>query len=215
MILRVADICSKIKKKNLYVATDDKRISSIVNNAGYKSIITSKKCLTGTDRVAEAAIKIKSKLIINVQGDEPTINPRDIMRVVKAKLKNPNYIICGYSEIQKLENPNNKNIPKVVLNEKKELVYISRSIIPGSKKAKKNTVFLKQVCIYAYNLDELKIFYKKKRKSTLEKIEDIEILRFFDLNKKIKMVKLNTSSVAVDEIKDVKKAEFVIKKLQK
>lgn len=214
MILRVADICSKIKKKkDLYIATDDKKISSTVNNAGYKSIITSKKCLTGTDRVAEAAIKVKSNFIINVQGDEPTINPRDIMKVIKAKLKNPNHIICGYDKIQKIENPKNKNIPKVVLNQKKELVYISRSIIPGSKKENKNAIFLKQVCIYAFNLQELKKFYNRKKKSALEKIEDIEILRFFDLNKKIKMVKLNSNSVAVDEIKDVKKAELVIKKL--
>ena len=135
------------------------------------------------------------------------------MKVIKAKLKNPNHIICGYDKIQKIENPKNKNIPKVVLNQKKELVYISRSIIPGSKKENKNAIFLKQVCIYAFNLQELKKFYNRKKKSALEKIEDIEILRFFDLNKKIKMVKLNSNSVAVDEIKDVKKAELVIKKL--
>lgn len=216
MILRVADICSKVSgKKDLYIATDNKKISSIVNNAGYKSIMTSKKCLTGTDRVAEAAIKIKSKLIINVQGDEPTINPSDIKKVIKTKLENPNHIVCGYDKIQRFEDPNNKNLPKVALNEKKELVYISRSIIPGSKKMNKGITFFKQVCIYAFNIEELKKFYKRKRKSSLEKIEDIEILRFFDLNKKIKMVKLSSNSVAVDEIKDVKKAEFVIRKMRK
>ncbi len=56
------------------------------------------------------------------------------------------------------------------------------------------------------------MFYKKKRKSSLEKKEDIEILRFFDLNKKIKMVQLDSNSVAVDEISDVKKAEKLLKK---
>ena len=56
------------------------------------------------------------------------------------------------------------------------------------------------------------MFYKKKRKSSLEKKEDIEILRFFDLNKKIKMVQLNSNSIAVDEISDVKKAEKLLKK---
>ena len=71
--------------------------------------------------------------------------------------------------------------------------------------------YYKQVCIYAFNQKELKLFSKKK-KSELEKIEDIEILRFFDFNIKIKMIKLNSHSVAVDEKSDVKKAEKVLLK---
>ena len=206
MVLRVADICAKVSgKKNLYIATDNKKISSIVKNAGYNTIMTSKSCLTGTDRVAEAALKIKSKIFINVQGDEPTINPNDIKKVIRVKLKNKNHVVCGYDKLQKFDDPKNINLPKVVMNEKKELIYISRSVIPGSKKNNKNKIFYKQVCIYAFNRDELRMFYKKKRKSSLEKKEDIEILRFFDLNKKIKMVQLDSNSVAVDEISDVKK----------
>ena len=77
MILRVADICKKVvKKKNLFIATDDRRISKKVSENGYNFVMTSKKCLTGTDRVAEASKKIKSDIYINVQGDEPTINPK-------------------------------------------------------------------------------------------------------------------------------------------
>ncbi len=213
MVLRVADICAKvINKKNLYVATDNKKIAKVVNKEGYKALMTSKNCLTGTDRVAEAAKKIKSKIIINVQGDEPTINPSDILKVIKKKKEFPNHVVCGYDIIHKLENPKNKNIPKVVVNSKNDLIYISRSIIPGSKKKLKRDSFLKQVCIYAFNKKELDKFFSKKKKSFLENKEDIEILRFFELNKKIKMVKLNSNSVAVDEIKDVKKAELLIKK---
>ena len=70
----------------------------------------------------------------------------------------------------------------------------------------------KQVCIYAFNKNQLKKFHFKKGKSIIEKIEDIEILRFFDVDEKIKMVKLNSNSVAVDEIRDVKKAEKLLKK---
>ena len=75
--------------------------------------------------------------------------------------------------------------------------------------------YLKQVCIYAFNKDELKKFYSRNKKGKLEKIEDIEILRFFEDNIKIKMIRLNSDSVAVDEKKDVKKAEKIIKKLLK
>ena len=106
MVLRVADICSKVvEKKNLYVATDNSKISKLVKNAKYNVLMTSTKCLTGTDRVAEASKKIKSKIYINVQGDEPTINPRDIKKIIKAKIKYPNHVICGYDKVHKLQKP--------------------------------------------------------------------------------------------------------------
>ena len=114
-------------------------------------------------------------------------------------------------KVNKLENPKSLNIPKVVINKRNELIYISRALIPGQKNNNYNN-FFKQVCIYAFNKKELSMFYSMKKKSRLEKIEDIEILRFFELNSKIKMVKLNSNSVAVDEIEDVVKAEKLIRK---
>jgi 3-deoxy-manno-octulosonate cytidylyltransferase (CMP-KDO synthetase) len=215
MILRVADICSKVvERKNLFVATDSDKIANVVKKEKYKVIMTSEKCLTGTDRVAEASLKINSNIFINVQGDEPTINPADIKKIISAKKKYPNHVICGYDKVHKFENPLSKNLPKIVTNEKSELVYISRSLIPGEKK-KNNKEFLKQVCIYGFNKKELKKFYFLKKKSKLEKIEDIEILRFFELDTKIKMIKLNSNSIAVDEISDVAKAEKLIRQKNK
>ena len=212
MILRVADICSDVVgRENLYVATDNNKISKLVRDNNYKVVMTSTRCLTGTDRVAEASKKINSKIYINVQGDEPTINPKDIKTIIKAKIKYPNYVICGYDKVHKFENPKSLNLPKVVINDKQELVYISRSLIPGSKKKIKNLEYLKQVCIYAFNKKELNKFASNSKKGKLENIEDIEILRFFDHNIKIKMIRLHSNSVAVDEIKDVKKAEMLIK----
>ena len=176
-----------------------------------KKLKTSSSCLTGTDRVAEAAQKLNAKIYINVQGDEPLVNPRDIRKIINAKKKYPNHVICGYDKINKLQDPKNLNLPKVVVNSKKELIYISRSLVPGSKKIIKNKNYYKQVCIYAFNKKELKKFYFLKKKSEIENMEDIEILRFFDLGIKIKMVKLNSNSVAVDEISDVKKVEKIIR----
>jgi 3-deoxy-manno-octulosonate cytidylyltransferase (CMP-KDO synthetase) len=211
MILRVADICSKVvDNKNLFIATDSKKIAKVVKKENYNVLMTSSKCLTGTDRVAEASKKIKSKIYINVQGDEPTINPIDIKKIIKAKMKYPNYVVCGYDKINRLEKPSNINLPKVVLNKNQELIYISRALIPGSKKKILKYQYLKQVCIYAFNKKELIKFYSKNSKSKIESIEDIEILRFFDLGIKIKMIKLNSNSVAVDEFKDVIKAEKLI-----
>ena len=216
MILRVADICAKVVKKNsLFVATDDKRIAQKVHKNGYNFIMTSKKCLTGTDRVAEAAKKIQSDIYINVQGDEPAIRSDDIKKIINAKIQFPNHVICGFDKIHKFENPFSLNLPKVVVNKKSELVYISRLAIPGSKKKFLKRDYFKQVCIYAFNKDELKNFYSRNQKGKLEKIEDIELLRFIENNIKIKMIRLNSESVAVDEKKDVKKAEKIISKLLK
>ena len=212
MILRVADICKKIKNVRVFIATDSKKIANVAEKNGYDYIMTSKNCLTGTDRVAEASKKIKSEIFINVQGDEPTISPRDIQKIMNTKKKFPNHVICGYDKIHNFESPKNINLPKVVVNSKDELIYISRALVPGTKKKNKNINYFKQVCIYAFNKKQLKKFHLKKRKSIIEKIEDIEILRFFEIDEKIKMVKLNSNSVAVDEMRDVKKAEKLLKK---
>jgi len=212
LVLRVADICAKtLGKESTYVATDSNKIADKVREAKYNFVLTSKKCLTGTDRVAEASKKIKGKIFINVQGDEPLVNPKDIRKIIEAKKKYPNHVICGYDKIHKLQDPKSTNLPKVVVNSNKELIYISRSLVPGSKKVIKNKSYFKQVCIYAFNKNELGKFYSLKKKSEVESMEDIEILRFFDLGVKIKMIKLNSNSVAVDEVSDVKKAEKILK----
>lgn len=212
MVLRVADICEKVVgRKNLFIATDSKKISKVVIRDGYKVIMTTK-CLTGTDRVAQASKKINGSIFLNVQGDEPTINPKDILKILNAKRKFPNHVICGYDQVHKFEDPRSLNLPKVVVNSSNELIYISRALVPGSKKNTPNKKYLKQVCIYAFTKKELDKFYSLKRKSKTEKIEDIEILRFFDLNVKIKMIRLNSESVSVDAFEDVKKAEKLLKK---
>ena len=205
LVIRVIRKCIKaLNKQNVFVATDDKRISTVVEHYGYKYIMTSKKNLTGTDRVAEASKKIDANIIINVQGDEPLINPKDILKVIDQKKKKMSHVVCAYCELREDENPIRRTIPKVVFNEMEELIYISRSPIPVSKKKESKIKYFKQVCIYAFTKNELNFFRDFKRKSKIEKIEDIEILRFFETNKKIKMVKVSNSAVAVDEPSDKK-----------
>ena len=88
LVLRVADICAKtIGKDNVYIATDSKKIVNKVSQYNYKYVMTSRNCLTGTDRVAEAAKKISAKIFINVQGDEPLVNPKDIKKIIASKKK--------------------------------------------------------------------------------------------------------------------------------
>ena len=213
MILWVAENCARaVNPSDVYIATDDKKISDIVIKQGFKVIITPSDLLTGTDRVAEASKNLDYEIFINVQGDEPLIDHRDIIRAIDLKKKYPESIINSYCPIGKNENPNNKNIPKVVITENDDLVYVSRSAIPQSKKDINNNIFKKQVCIYAYSKSDLSKFLSYGRKSELEKIEDIEILRFFELGMNIKMYKASKSSLAVDIPEDV---ELVEKELSK
>ena len=209
MIIRVANICEKVlSKKNIFIATDSKKIGKLVEGYGYKYVLTSTKCLTGTDRIAEASKQIKGEIFINVQGDEPMVKPNDIKKVIKAKLKNKNKVICGYNRILSVADAKSKSVPKVVFNEKNELIYISRSLVPGSKYDLKE--YFRQVCIYGFSRQELKLFSSFKKKSNVEWIEDIELLRFFETSKKIYMIKLSKNSIAVDYPSDIKKVEKLI-----
>ncbi len=214
MLIRVIEKClNAISRKKIFVATDNKKIFNFVKNNKYNALMTPKTCKTGTDRVYLASKQIPAKIFINVQGDEPLVKSSDIKKIIKAKKKFKNHVICGYAPISSKENPNNKNIPKVLLNHKGELMYISRLPIPASKIPNRSfQSFNKQVCIYAFNKRELKMFYSFGKKSKVEKSEDIEMIRFLELNVPIKMIKLSKGSIAVDVISDIKKVEKSLKK---
>ena len=176
--------------------------------------MTSNKCLTGTDRLFEAANKIDSNIIINVQGDEPLIDSKDVIKCYELKKAHPDAVINAFSYLSEGEDPFNVNIPKVILNEKDELIYMSRSKIPGQKDEQiTQPNYLKQVCIYGFDKSQLEKFYNFKRKSYLEKYEDIEILRFFELGIRIKMFKASKTSIAVDIPEDIIKVENEFQKL--
>ena len=125
MILWVAELSAKaVNISNVFVATDDLRISKLVEKNGFNSILTSPDSLTGTDRVAEAVEGLDYEVIVNVQGDEPLVNPVDIRKAIDLKIKFPESIFNSYCAIKKNENPMSRNIPKVIFNEKNDLIYI-------------------------------------------------------------------------------------------
>lgn len=207
MVIRTSIQCLKVvKKSQLIVATDDIRIQKCCEKYSINSMLTSKKCKTGTDRVAEVAKKIKVKNYINVQGDEPIFNPIDLKNIIKHTKKDRNKILLGYTKIENKINIENKNIPKVVFDKNENLLYASRSPIPfvNSNKFCKSW---RQVLVYSFPRSKLLKFYKIKKKTTLEKIEDIEILRFLDHGINVKMVKLKSGSIAVDTPEDLIKVK--------
>ncbi len=207
MILHVAEKAEQAVGKNaVYIATENEVISEIVKDAGYKVILTSDNCATGTDRIAEASLEIDADIFVNVQGDEPMINPQDILKAIECKKDSPDAVVNCMSKINADEDYNDKKIPKVVCNKDNYLLYASRNALPGSKSGRSENV-KKQVCIYAFGKDELIAFHRHGKKSPLEYQEDIEILRFVENGIPVKMLEVNHVSYAVDYPEDIKVIE--------
>ena len=213
MILWVAELSAKaVGRENVFIATDDSRISRLVFNYDFKYIMTNSDLLTGTDRVAAAAKELNYDVFVNVQGDEPIVNPSDILKAIDYKINFPESIINSYCYLKYDEDPFNKNIPKVITNQNDDLIYISRAVIPNSKEDRFEKIpYKKQVCIYAYSKKDLVSFLSYGKKSIIEEIEDIEILRFFEFGTNIKMFETLDNSHAVDVISDVAKVELILK----
>ena len=214
MILWVAETAARVVGQNhVYVATEDTRIFETVERAGFKALMTSSSALTGTDRLYEASKEIDYQTYINVQGDEPLVDPEDISTCISLKRKHPDLVINGFTWMGQDENPSSVNIPKVITTENNILVYMSRLPIPGSKTPEQHPgQFKKQVCIYGFSKSDLKAFHQFQRKSHLEASEDIEILRFLELGRQVLLYECKPGSLAVDTPEDVDGVEEQLRK---
>ena len=197
----------------LIVATDSDIIEEYCNNENIPVVMTSEDCLTGTDRIAEVATKEHYDLYVNIQGDEPVIDPISIDEIVEEfKTHGDKYV--AYNLYKNIDTKNTKEVEentiiKTIVNEKDELMYMSRLGIPFNKSNIKPT-FKKQVCVYGFTKKALELF-SNKDKALNELHEDIEILRFLDMGYKVKMRETQVDSIAVDTPDDVKKVEQFLK----
>ena len=217
MVIWFAKACEKaLGRDGVIIATDDSRIHRVVKEFGFRSEDTSSSALTGTDRVAEVARKLKSATILNVQGDEPMVSPDDITKISDTHQSNSSMVVNGYLPLSPEEDPARTTIPKVVLDQDENLLYMSRREIPGSKSTQPHpdrTRYLKQVCIYGFSSEHLEKFSSHKHKTPLEEREDIEILRFLEIGQQVRMVRMQASSLAVDTPEDVAVVEEAMRKL--
>ncbi len=205
--------CTKVIQKELiYVATDSSKIHNICRKYNIQSINTKSNHLTGTDRIAEASLKISSDMIINLQGDEPLIKPSDIKKFINFAVKNKKVVTNAYALINNKTKVNDTNIPKLVVSKNNFLLYMSRSPIPGSKNKNYKIKSLKQVCMYGFPKKILKKIYGvNKKKTRLENIEDIELLRVIENGFKVKMLKVNDNKIAIDTPSDLVALKKIIK----
>jgi len=197
---------------DLVVATDSSEIYDFCSSEEIPVIMTSEDCLTGTDRVAEVSNQLEYKFYVNIQGDEPVIDPLAITQIVNEyKRHKDKYIVYNlYKYILDPIEINSKNIIKVVVNSIDELLYMSRLPIPFST-GSQSSMHKHQVPVYGFTKEALDIFSAHK-KTFNENFESIELLRFLDLGHKIKMLETKVSSISVDIPEDLKKIELFLQK---
>jgi len=199
----------------LVVATEDTRILEYCESEGIPVIMTSDNCLTGTDRLAEVSKKLDFDLYVNIQGDEPVIDPNAISQIVDIYHQYGNeYMVYNlYKIIDDMEEVNSRTIIKVIVNEQDEVMYMSRLPVPFSNSGLIQQ-FKQQIPVYGFTKDALSIFSNHK-KTINEQYEDVELLRFVDLGYKIKMSETKVDSIAVDVPEDVKKVEKFLEQKNK
>lgn len=211
MIQRVYDQCSKSLSLNkVIVATDDERIADHVSSFGGFAEMTSINHQSGTDRCAEVAKNYPEfDIVVNVQGDEPMIDPDQIDLLCQC-FKSPHTSIATLVKIIiSNEELFNENTPKVILNKNQEAVLFSRTAIPFIRgREKENWLnhhkFFKHIGIYAFRTDTLKDLTELTL-SSLETAEALEQLRWIENGYRIQAAITNKESQAIDTPADLKK----------
>ena len=214
MIWWVYQQCKKVKDfSEVYVATDDDKIYEECQALGIQVIMTSDKHKTGTDRIGEVAEKIPADLIVNIQGDEPLLEPDTIRAAIEPFYTNPDLQVSNL--MTKINDPVdvvNFTVPKVITNKENIGIYLTRSTAPYPKGSIEYNYY-KQVCVYGFKPEALKFYCeygKKYGKAKIEKIEDIEILRFIENGYKVQYIEVDSDTVAVDTPNDLERVREIV-----
>ena len=205
---------------DVWVATDDERIQRAVEAFGGKVVMTSDQHRSGTDRCLEAAQTIGGSydVVINIQGDEPFIQPAQIEALKACFTQKPSTVLATlvkpFTKADGLEALKNPNSPKVVLSADGEALYFSRSIIPYVRGSEESTwldqhTFYKHIGIYAYTLPTLKAIAALPA-STLEKTESLEQLRWLESGYRIKVAVTTIENLAVDTPEDLERVRSLL-----
>ncbi|MCL1943397.1 MAG: 3-deoxy-manno-octulosonate cytidylyltransferase [Candidatus Azobacteroides sp.] len=199
---------------NVMVATDDRRIFDVVTGFGGRVVMTSENHKSGTDRCYEAYLKTGKEydVIVNVQGDEPFIQPEQIETLKACFEDNSTQIATLVKPFNENDGPDaleNPNSPKVVVDKNRYALYFSRSVIPylrGIEKSDrlKHHVYYKHIGLYAYRPDILKEITALPQ-SSLEIAESLEQLRWLEAGYRIKVGVTRIESIGIDTPEDLEK----------
>lgn len=215
IIQRVYEQCLKVTTVNeVYIAVDDKKLLNHCNDFTPNVIMTSKGHQSGTDRIAEAASKINCDIVINVQGDEPFIDPKLIQKIGDCftdKTVKMSSAMCTLTSVEAIKNPNNVKVITNILN---DAIYFSRLPIPYFRDEEidlKKHRYYKHIGLYGYTKKFL-LTYAKMKPTPYEQAEKLEQLRVLENGYQIRMVTTNDNAIGIDTIDDYNKAKALLNK---
>lgn len=220
-VYRQAEKVSEISE--VYVATDDDRILSVCCDRGMRCVMTSSSHRTGTDRIGEVAKKTIADVYVNIQGDEPLIEPETIRAAIVPfleldQVRGDEIIVTNL--MTPIKNPVdliNSTVPKVIAAKDGRGVFLTRSAAPFPK-GSLDVTYYKQVCVYGFTPAALSFFCnygKQYGKGVVEAIEDIEILRFIENGHCVKYIEVESDTIAVDTPNDLERVrKCLIKKME-
>jgi 3-deoxy-manno-octulosonate cytidylyltransferase (CMP-KDO synthetase) len=216
MIRYVYEAAKESKYINkILIATEDERVREVVESFGGECLITSEEHKSGTDRVAEVAnLFPEFSIVINIQGDEPGIEPELIDGVIKNKLQYPEWEVSTAARpFKDNEDPLQPNRVKVVISKKGRALYFSRSLIPFPRNSINHPIYL-HLGIYAYEREFLLRFSTLPR-SILEDVESLEQLRVIENDFNIGVYITEDSLPGVDTPEDLKAITEIFKRKNK
>lgn len=201
----------------VYVATCNKEIEKYISSIGGKVVMTKKSHERASDRTAEALDKIIKNenedidIVVMLQGDEPMIKPQMIDDAIKPLIDDNSVLVSNLiSKIQTKKEWNDRNEVKVVFDNNFNALYFSREPIPSSSKFEKKIIPYKQVCVIPFRKETL-FKYTKLSPTNLEIIESVDMNRLLEYGIKIKLIKTNEITFAVDTLDDLINVEQKMK----
>jgi len=206
MVARVYDAAKKSRTlTDVLIATDSKEIVEACTGLGIPTMMTQSDHKTGTDRVAEVATQINARVYVNIQGDEPLIEPEVIDVAVNGLLSDDKYEVVNLCmEIHRLSDLADATVPKVVKGPGGRAVFLSRAVIPYPKNPDEARYY-RQVCVYAFRPEAL-LGFSLMKPGPVEASEDIELLRFLEHGIPVRMIEVETRSFGVDTPADLERA---------
>ena len=215
VIQRVYEQCLKVKNVDgVYVATDSIEIKEVCETFTNNVIITKSTHKSGTDRIGEAVSAIDCDIVINVQGDEPFIEPSLIEALVNSFVNSEISMSSAMSKINNVKDLQNTNVVKVVTDLHNNALFFSRSLIPFPRDVKEISIakevieesqFFRHIGIYGYRKDFL-LHFVNLEQSYLEKVEKLEQLRALENGFKINMIEASSSLIGIDTREDYEEA---------
>lgn len=203
-----------------WVATDDERIYQTVKEFGGRAVMTRADHKSGTDRIEEASeiINTNADVIINIQGDEPFVQPSQIKALIQLFDNAETQIGTLGKRFDNIEAVCNPNSPKIVTDKQGFALYFSRSIIPHvrgveNKEWLNHFPYLKHLGLYAYRRDVLRQITQLPQ-SSLEKAESLEQLRWLENGYRIRVGLTDVETVGIDTPEDLQRAEEFLCKAQ-